>query len=125
MNLDNVITILDQLVRKTREEKITWEKTSKAKSYKASLLKGIFIVERNPLPLPTMSSVGMPVKVSYTFQIFDTNGEKIYSKSTGNNGLAPSPSSLNINKMVLSLFDAIEDANGNSLKDIMNELINL
>ena len=128
MNLDNINIILEQLIAKTQEEKITWEKTSKSKSYKASLSKSTVVVEKSSIPSVSTSGAGLTIKVSFTFQLFDEKGEKIYSKSTSNGAtglLKPSPLVSSINNNIVKLFNIIEDASDSNLKDIIDELTKL
>ena len=126
MSPDSISILLDQLVQKTKEKKVLWVKTSKTNSYKSSLKTGNITIEhidaRNQLNLFSAEDY-------FNFTVYDDKGEKLIERSTG--GIQAvfahntDPAFSVVKEKIATLFKMIQDAAGNNLRNIINELSNL
>lgn len=126
MSPNNVADFLDQLILKTSERKVIWERTSKVNSYKASLKTGNIIIEQVDARMLLNPS---GENYFYNFSIFNEKADKIFEQSTGGmsavvqRGLNPNFD--RISRKIGDLFNTVKSFSGNSLKNMFDELNSL
>jgi hypothetical protein len=126
MSPDSILTLLDQLILKTKEKKVIWGKTSKTNSYKSSLRSGNITIEKMDARNQLNPFLGDNF---YSLSVYDDKGDKLFERSTG--GIQAvfthntDPNFEIVKEKITTLFGLIQDASGNNLRNILNELNSL